>query len=97
VEAVGLLGVAGSNLLNVSVVERGIAVGTPHVNALGADVDVDACVVPAEEPLELVRGIPARESRELVGHLARVAPAVGLEVRIVDLGGALDEHERRIV
>ena len=41
-------------------------------------------------------GASACEGRELVGHLALVALAVGVEVRVVDARGALDEDHRRV-
>ena len=52
--------------------------------------------VPAEEAPERVRRQPADGAGQLLGRLAGVALAIGVEVPVVDLGGSLDEHHRRI-
>src|ERR1700760_285776 len=97
VEAGGLLGVTGADLLHVGVEQLRLRVaGAPDVHPLGPDVDVDPRVVPADEALDRVGELAPGERGELLGRLAGVALSVSLEVPVVDVGRALDEDRRRV-
>jgi hypothetical protein len=99
VEAVRLLGVSGAHLLHVRVVELrldGDVAARPHVDALGADVDVDARVVPGEHSPDPLRRMHAGRRRQLLDRLARVALPVCLQVVVIYFRTALDEHDRGV-
>ncbi len=96
-EALGLLGMAGADLLHVGVEQLGFGRdvrATPHVHPLGPDVDVDPGVVPAEEALERVRRLELGGARQLLDRLSPVPLTVGVKIVIVDVRRALDEHHR---
>jgi hypothetical protein len=58
-------------------------------------VDVDPRQVPPDEAVEHLRRHLLLRGRQLLPHLAPVALAVGVEVAVVHLGRALDEHQGR--
>src|SRR5579859_1752790 len=99
-EAVGFLRVPGADLLEVGVVELGFGThlpARPHVHPLGADVYIDAREVPLEEAANGPGRKELHDRGQLLGRLALVALAVGVEIAVVDLGRALNEHHGRIL
>src|SRR5207248_9611549 len=82
VEAVGLLGVARTDLLLACAVELGLAADVaagPHIHALWAHMDVDAGEVPVEESNDRSRRLALGDCRQLLGRLFRVSLAVGVQ------------------
>jgi hypothetical protein len=92
--------VSGADLLEVGVhqlrLARDVAAG-PDVDALRTNVDVEARVVPEHEALEEVRRLHVLGGGQLLQRLALVALAIGVQVVVVDLRDALDEHHRRVL
>src|SRR3954453_19850458 len=86
------LAVAGADLLDMRSMNRGALAQVtirPDEDALWPHLDVDPRVVPVEERPDRFRRLHLLGPGHLLPGLAHVAVGVGLQIRVVDAGGAL--------